>query len=244
MGEQVVVRSEDVEKERKKAHARARELRAAFQDASEQSLKSSRRLDDTYYSILEKVGVLRQTIGSLQELSSMTKELHANLETDTKELVDDVQGQFEAFGDFETQKSQVNDLEERIKAGKEKADALTKRLESARQRVEARAKIEAEGEAKISRRLRIVWGVAVLVLCMIVVAILFQQLKPTRRPHAHPSLHFEARQNLIDIMEGMPESAKQALAVPLSSRPTRSSKFAPTPSVLVDDDRLRIFDEL
>jgi chromosome segregation ATPase len=127
------------------------DLRAALQSLSDQSLKTSRRLDDTYYSILEKVSVLRQTIGSLQELSSLTKELQVNFESDTKELVEDVAGQVEGFDGFKAQQKQVSGLEERIKAGKERADALTTRLVQAKERVDARAKAEAQWEAKNTR---------------------------------------------------------------------------------------------
>lgn len=165
------VRPEDVARERaivkareeyvstKSTHVKAdtdmakRELRASLQNLSDQSLKTSRRLDDTYYSILEKVSVLRQTIGSLQELSNHTKELRDNFESDTKELVEEITGQYEGFNSFETQKEHVTALEERIKAGKKKADALTARLADARHLVESRAKAEAEDEARTTRRL-------------------------------------------------------------------------------------------
>jgi predicted RNase H-like nuclease (RuvC/YqgF family) len=119
-----------------------RDLRAVLQSLSDQSLKTSRRLDDT---------VLRQTIGTLQELSGLTKELHDNFESDTTELVEDVTGQVEAFDGFKAQQEQVSGLEERIRAGKEKADALTARLERAKERVDARAKSEAQWQAKNTR---------------------------------------------------------------------------------------------
>lgn len=125
-----------------------RDLSNALKSLSDQSLRISRRLDDTYYSILEKVSVLRQTIGSLQELSGLTKELHENFESDTKELVDDVQGQFDSFENFDSQQQQIIVLEQRIKAGKEKADSLTGRLAKAKERVDARAKSESEWQSK------------------------------------------------------------------------------------------------
>lgn len=134
-----------------KSNSLYRDLRKALQSLSDQSLKTSRRLDDTHYSILEKVAVLRQTIGTLQELSSLTKELQVNFESDTKELVEDVTGQVEGFDGLKTQQEQVASLEERIKAGKERADALTERLAQAKQRVDARAKAEAEWQAVNTR---------------------------------------------------------------------------------------------
>lgn len=122
-----------------------------MQSLSDQSLKTSRRLDDTYYSILEKVSVLRQTIGTLQELSGLTKELHSHFETDAQDLLDDVQGQFENSDNFHTQQKQVSALEERLMAGKEKADALTARLAEAKERVDRRARSEAQWEASTNR---------------------------------------------------------------------------------------------
>jgi predicted RNase H-like nuclease (RuvC/YqgF family) len=130
----------------------SRALRSSLQVLSDQSLKTSRQLDDTYYSILEKVTVLRQTIGSLQELSSLTKDLHDSFLSDTKELTDETKGQIAGFNNFEVQEGQLNVLEERIKRGKEKADALTTRLAEARKRVEARVKGEAEWEAWTNRK--------------------------------------------------------------------------------------------
>jgi peptidoglycan hydrolase CwlO-like protein len=130
-----------------------RDLRAALASLSDKSLKTSRRLDDTYYSILEKVSVLRQTIGSLQELSGLTKELHDNFESDTKELIDDIQGQFDGFDNFNSQQQQMVDLEERIQTGKKKADSLTDRLAKAKERVDARARAEQESATKNTRTL-------------------------------------------------------------------------------------------
>jgi hypothetical protein len=133
-----------------------RDLRTALKVLSDQSLKTSRHLDDTYYSILEKVSVLRQTIGSLQELSGLTRELHENFESDTTELIDDVQGQFDHFENFDTQQQNIIDLEDRIHVGKEKADSLTDRLAKAKERVDARAQAELEWETKNTRTILLV----------------------------------------------------------------------------------------
>ncbi|KAH8733060.1 hypothetical protein GQ44DRAFT_696868 [Phaeosphaeriaceae sp. PMI808] len=145
------LRPEEVELEQKRVETRERHLHTALKVLSDQSLKTSRRLDDTYYSILEKASVLRQTIGSLQELSGLTKELHENFTSDTKELVEDVQSQFDGFDTFDTQQQQITGLEERIKAGKQKADSLTDRLTVAKERVEARAQSELEWQANNTR---------------------------------------------------------------------------------------------
>ncbi|KAF2705218.1 hypothetical protein K504DRAFT_471730 [Pleomassaria siparia CBS 279.74] len=237
---------EDVSRERAMVKVREEELRAAMQKLSEQSFKTSRDLDDTYYSILEKVSSLRQTIASLQELCGLTKELHDTFESDTQELVEETRGQFEGFNDFETQQEQVTALEDRIKAGKQKADKLTAKLENTRRRVEARAKLEAEWEATTSRRLRILWGILGSIAGLMLVAILVHQLKPTSVPKKH--LDFSSRDDILNAP--IPEVAKEALmktATTKSKSKSKSRKETPVSRAvkdIKDDDGLRIFDEL
>ncbi|KAF2118318.1 hypothetical protein BDV96DRAFT_488467 [Lophiotrema nucula] len=237
------VRPEDVKREQARVKARENELRASLQGLSEQSLKTSRRLDDTYYSILEKVAVLRQTIGSLQELSALTQELHEQFQSDTTALTEDIQGQFEGFNKFETHQEQVEALEQRITAGRDKANALTTRLAEARSKVDARAQLEAENEARTSRRLRVLWGILGTILGLCVIAILIHQLKPIHATSHGHSLDFSSREELFEAP--IPEAAKEALfqTFPSTSSPreTLLPKSAPD---LDEDPRLRLFDEL
>ena len=130
-----------------------RGLRSTLQDLSDQSLKTSRRLDDTYYSLLEKISGLRQTLGNLQDLAALTKELHDNFDADTKEITEEIRSQYEGFGDFKRQREQVTELEARIRAGREKADSLNARLMDAKKRVEDCARSEAELEVRNTRKI-------------------------------------------------------------------------------------------
>ncbi|KAI4613256.1 hypothetical protein J4E83_007668 [Alternaria metachromatica] len=220
-----------------------RDLRAVLQTLSDQSLKTSRRLDDTYYSILEKVSVLRQTIGTLQELSGLTKELHENFESDTTELLEDVTGQVEAFDGFKTQQEQVSGLEERIKAGKEKADALTARLERAKERVDARAKSEAQWQAKNTHRVRIFWAIVGFVAALILALILFRPSQPTDHLHEPKNTLDPATREAI-LKADIPDIAKEAIIGPSSSTAGPKVETPEARPVLDDDERLRAFDEL
>lgn len=220
-----------------------RELRAALQSLSDQSFKTSRRLDDTYYSILEKVTVLRQTIGMLQELSGLTKELRENFESDTKELFDDVKGQFESFDNFDLQQQQIIELENRIKSSKEKAGILNARLAKAKEHVDARVKSEAEWEASNSRRLRYFWGTIASITVLILALILFHQLRPMGLPHdPRPSLDFATRARIQEAP--IPDIAKEAIIGHPSRSSTTEAATQLTESALEDHKSLRIFDEL
>ncbi|KAH9879332.1 hypothetical protein J1614_002771 [Plenodomus biglobosus] len=236
------LRPEDVEKEGLRVQARERDLRAALQSLSDQSLKTSRRLDDTYYAILEKVSVLRQTIGTLQELSGLTKELQVNFESDTRELVKDVSSQVEAFDDFQSSQQQVSALEERITAGKLRAESLTARLARAKERVDARAKSEAQWQATNTHRLRIFWGILGSIIAIIIALIFFHQLKPVYgTEHPHKTLDFASRSAILEAP--IPEIAKEAIIGPSSKPSSPIPEGSPQPS-LEEDERLRIFDEL
>ncbi|KAF1837520.1 hypothetical protein BDW02DRAFT_566006 [Decorospora gaudefroyi] len=237
------LRPADVELEAKRVEARSRDLRAALQSLSDQSLKTSRRLDDTYYSILEKVSVLRQTIGTLQELSGLTKELHDNFEHDTTELVDDVTGQVEAFDGFKAQQKQVNDLEARIQAGKEKADSLASRLTRAQERVDARAKSEAQWHAKNTHRVRMFWGTVGFIAALVFALVLFHPSQPADAvEEAKPTRDTAVKEAISNA--AIPDIAREAILGTWSSVATPIAETSDAKPLLEDDERLRGFDEL
>jgi hypothetical protein len=236
-----------------------RELKTSLQTLSDQSLKVSRHLDNTYYSILEKVSLWRQTIGSLQELAGLTKELNETFEADTQGLAEDIQGQFEGFDNFDAQQEQVTALEGRIKEGKEKADALHARLAAAQQRIEARAKAEEELETRkirvyyhcsscifLTRRIgraRIAWAILATIASLVLLAILFQQLRPLHPDHeTNLNLSFSQRGNILDAP--IPASAKEAIMNPLPPNRQKEVHTEQPEPELEDDERLRVFDEL
>ena len=130
-----------------------RELRESLQALSEQSMKTTRQLDDVYYSILEKLSVLQSTISNLQDLSSMTRELHKEFQDETGTFESEMREQIDAFGGFDNPKQRIGDFETRVKTSKAKADELSARLESARARVLALESEEKEYQDMVSRML-------------------------------------------------------------------------------------------
>ncbi|EUC50980.1 hypothetical protein COCMIDRAFT_80616 [Bipolaris oryzae ATCC 44560] len=238
------LRPADIELEAKRVEAREHELRAALQSLSDQSLKISRRLDDTHYSVLEKISVLQQTIGTLHELSGLTRELHKNFEADTTELVEDVSGQVEAFDNFETQQEQVIGLEERIKAGKEKADALTARLEQAKEHVDAKAKLEAELQAKNTNCIRIFWGIAGIIAAIFFALVLFHASRPVSDivEQNHTGLDPASRDAILNA--DIPDIAKEAIIGSPTPKHKPAVKVDNSKRTLKDNEPLRAFDEL
>ncbi|KAF2277578.1 uncharacterized protein EI97DRAFT_457578 [Westerdykella ornata] len=236
--------AEDVAREQAKAESREEALLSLLHSLSDKSLKTSRRLDDTYYSILEKLSVLRQTIGSLQELSGLTKELHDTFLFDTNQLTNEIQGQIKNFGNFDAQDAQVKNLQERIQAGKEKADALMGRLAEARRRVKARAESDAEGEARTNRRFRTFWGMLGAIACVVFIIAIFQRFNPTSVSDERQQ-EFESgvRRALADAP--IADETKEAIISPIPVRENEPRIQPPSaPSDRKEDGWTRVFDEL
>jgi chromosome segregation ATPase len=137
-------------KEQWKNKARQSELRSTLHTLSEESMKTTRRLDDLYYDLLEKVSGLRSTINNLQELSGFTAQLHGQFKTETSRLTSDLQKQINGFKGFKTQQSKIDALDLRVKESKKKADGLSARLEAARERVSALEIREQEWQDSVS----------------------------------------------------------------------------------------------
>jgi chromosome segregation ATPase len=115
-------------------------------------MESVHKLDDVYYSILERLSSLQNTIGGLQDLAAQTKDLRETFDDDAKTIEKDIGKQVVAFGGFSKQKSKIEELESRIRDGRTRTERLTERLEIARDRVQLLETQEAEVQASISCR--------------------------------------------------------------------------------------------
>jgi chromosome segregation ATPase len=114
-------------------------------------MKTTRKLDDSYYSCLEKLAVLQSTISTLQELSTLTGHLHESFQADTSDLKSEMETQIGSFGGFHDQNERIDGLEMRVRSSKNKADELSGRLENARARVRTLEAREEEWQTTISR---------------------------------------------------------------------------------------------
>lgn len=144
------IRPEDVEREREKGILRERELRSSLNELSELATGTTQRLDSAFYTLLEKVGQLRSTITSLQELSESSHELYDNFRRDIDSAEKEFTGQIDAFDGFKGQQDEVQKLLDRITTSKQQSETLGARLEAARKRVELWETREKEWQKKTS----------------------------------------------------------------------------------------------
>ncbi|KAM3074879.1 hypothetical protein ACMFMG_008292 [Clarireedia jacksonii] len=147
----------ELEAEKEKGILMATELRNTLTDLNTVSNNTTRRLDNSYYAVLEKLSVLQSTIVSLKELASMTRELNEEFNTEAEEVVQEIKTQLDGFEGFESQQNKVKGLEERVKHGRETIKTLSGRVEVVRKRVETWEKTEQEWQEKTQKRLKILW---------------------------------------------------------------------------------------
>lgn len=132
------VTQKDVDKIRKINEEAEEELQRRLAAVNMTCVEITRRLDYTYYSVLEKVGNLVAIVQSFHSLSSQTRDLIDNLTAEASALEKDVTTKVETFKtSFDERYVRVKQLEERGARANAKAQELGQRLENARERVEA-----------------------------------------------------------------------------------------------------------
>jgi len=173
-------------------------------------------------------------------------------------LAEDIQSQLEGFDSFSAQQEQITALEARIKSGREKADALKVRLGEARRRVDARAKLETELEAKNIRpwsplvlrsclltkvigRMRILWVIVGTIMGLVSLLIVFRCFKPAHTsPEPRLALDSTSKTKILDAP--IPDIAKEVMSPPRSPLDVRLE--SPAARSDTPDQYLRMFDEL
>jgi hypothetical protein len=150
-------------------------------DLNTLSNNTTRRLDNTYYSVLEKLSVLQNTILSMQEIAGLTKSLNEEFKTESEEVINEVQGQLEGFNGFQSQEERISALQTRVKAGRDKIGTLGERVDIIRQRVESWEKAEFEWQERTRRRFRLIWMIMSAAAVVFIALILFRYT-PARAP--------------------------------------------------------------
>lgn len=214
------------------------------------SNNTTRRLDNTYYSVLEKLSVLQNTIQNLKELATMTKKLDETFRSESDELVKDFDTQLNAFEGFEKQQARIELLDERIKKGRGTIEKLAERVEVVRERVESWERGELEWQERTRKRLRLLW--IIMSICAAVLLILVaSQYTPARAPGPGTT----AEINSSSVVEALPDlgtkirnetgNLKSSSLVDFQdARGGLQNMTTEEENPVEEDPRLRLFDEL
>lgn len=239
-----------------------RALKQSFVDLSKVSISRARHLDETYHSILDKLGVLSGIIAALRELTSSAEDTNATFTQESQDLVADVTKQLGGFGDFDDQRKRIAALAERIRAGRGKIQTLSRRVDAVQTRVEGWESADREWQERTRKRLKTLWIIMSVVVFILMALYVSTQYTPdagTGLGDLHEATVRFANDSMAKLRNASAPS-KEGLWDPGDedggSRPTFLSRSATTtPSALlegestskarIDGDRvLRVLDEL
>lgn len=207
------------------------------------SNNTTRKLDNTYYSVLEKLSMLQNTIQNLKELALMTKKIDEDFKTESGEIVKDAQTQLDGFGEFEEQQKKIESLDERIQQGRLKIKVLAERVDIVRERVEDWERGELEWQERTRRRLRLLWIIMSISATALIAVILFQYT-PARAQGsgAIRGLNASLARKIpsLEDLQNETWNLKQSTVDALDGLQNRTKEEQPAE----EDSSLRIFDEL
>ncbi|CAG8885726.1 unnamed protein product [Penicillium egyptiacum] len=177
----------DLEKVKKRRKLGEEYLRSALTSIGTLATDVTRRLDYTYYNLLEKITALNSTISSFQELSDSASTLLNDFDRETANLDQDIRKQLNDLKGFEPQIQKASALEQRMKAGRQRVEELGKRLETVRHEIDSWEQRETEWQTRTSRRLRIFWGIVISALLVLVLALVLRSWPQFWSAHAETS---------------------------------------------------------
>jgi hypothetical protein len=237
------------------------ELHRRLVAVNKTSVDITRRLDYTYYNLLEKVGNLVAIVQSFHSLSSQTKNLIHDFAKDASMLEKDVRTKVEIFKtSFDDREVRVRQLEERGARANAKAQDLGARLEKAQQRVEAWEKKEGVERRRRSWFWRSTWTFVLLGLVAVFFGLTWRGWKSEVEIVRMALMHDGATAGVLNQSLFLDGDALERMQVPsdvksiLSGVAERRSRPGGEPSLtevmteptshLKKDDRLRVLDEL
>ncbi|EPS31907.1 hypothetical protein PDE_06866 [Penicillium oxalicum 114-2] len=211
---------EDLEKVKKRREQGERHIRSALSGIGTLATELTRRLDYTYYNLLEKITALNSTISSFQELSDSAATLLNEFEKETSSLDQDIRKQINDLQGFEPQIHKADALAERMQKGRRRAEELNKRLDGVKSAIDRWEQKEAEWQTRTSRRLRIFWGIVTSAALVLLLAVTVRRwpaegslqqagppvIPPTAEAVNQSAAGFSSQSDMWDSLRGVDES--------------------------------------
>ncbi|KAG7293145.1 hypothetical protein NEMBOFW57_003191 [Staphylotrichum longicolle] len=167
-----------VVKEQQKAATRESGLQRSLAELETFASATTKQLDDTYYSVLEKLNALQNTVAALKDLAEQSSQLNSTFSSEADELVTDVSAQLDAFEQFDDQQKRIESLQNRIEAGRELIRSLSERVDAVSERIESWGRADREWQEKTRKRLKAVWIVTSVVVFLVLSLLIGSQYLP------------------------------------------------------------------
>ncbi|KAF5020929.1 hypothetical protein F66182_7034 [Fusarium sp. NRRL 66182] len=143
-----------LQEEQAKTSLQVEGLKQSLVELGTFSTSTARRLDETYYAVLEKMSTLQSTVSALRELAEESQSIHRNFEKEASEIESDITSQIAAMGQFEEHQKNIESLQTRVQDGRARIHALSDRVDIVRERVELWERLDKESQDKTRLRLR------------------------------------------------------------------------------------------
>ncbi len=206
---------------------------------------TTKQLDETYYSVLEKLGALQTTIDGLKELAEHTRQLTSNFSTEANELVTDIHAQLDAFGEFEDQQKRIESLQSRIQTGRELIKSLSERVDVVSERIESWGQADREWQEKIRKRLKVVWVVTSVVVFLVLSLFIGSQYSPVGLEETTAHTASDGLHTPRDVPGGSTAEVLISSADPVRDGMPLNFTGHGRPGISsATTDMLRVFDEL
>jgi len=174
---QPAITQADVDAERSLRSAQEDDIQSTLRSLDTAAHDATRRLDDTYYALLERLGTLRSTVSALQKLYNGVEDGRKEFESQTKEFGNKITGQLDEFVGFQGQEQEIGGLVVRLEKGRMKAKEVEKRLEGVRGRLEKWEEREKEDTKVRKRRWGIFWTVVGLVVGLLLAIVIWKGIQ-------------------------------------------------------------------
>ncbi|TQN75284.1 hypothetical protein CSHISOI_00139 [Colletotrichum shisoi] len=222
--------------EKNRTASRVMGLKNSLVELSGFSTATTRHLDETYYSVLEKKSMLQSTVTAMRELTVASRQLTGEFEEQAEEMSREVAAQLDQFGLFGEQESRIEALQSRVEAGRTRIQGLSERVDLVRRRIEGWESADREWQEKTRKRLRTVWIVMLVVFAVLI--LLFVGAQYLGGPEVEDRKGLEGAEREFNRSMGVSgkKGPREKVMPPLwEGRNGREGE---------EEDRLRVFDEL
>lgn len=217
-------------------------------DLGDLSSETTRLLDDTYSSVLEKMGILQSTILGLKELALQSRETADSFGRETTEVESEVDAQIRGFDNFQTHEERIRVLRTRVDVSRDKISLLGQRVDVVRDMVEGWERADREWQERTRRRLMVIWGITSTVIFVLVLLYLGAQYQASGSvpPAGIPAGHVEGGEDIPGLNASLNASSAEVpgIGTDVVDETTFPSIGRSESTKGNEDDRLRLFDEL
>ncbi|KAL2113904.1 hypothetical protein VUR80DRAFT_1757 [Thermomyces stellatus] len=231
--------------ERKNVARTVIDLKQTMVDLSDLSSETTRLLDDTYSSVLEKMGTLQSIILGLKELALQSRETTASFGKEAAEVEDELDRQIRDFNNFQEHEERIRALRTRVDVSRDKISSLGRRVDVVRDMVEGWERADKEWQERTRRRLMVIWGITSTVIFVLALLYYGAQYRGSGGVSCDGPPVGDGGGEGIGGMNG---SVNASSGIPGIDRETGDEPFPgfrrPRPKGGSADERLRLFDEL